>query len=193
LTPYIEKSTGFLLKGIVIATIVAMAFSCRNEMRDITAFDHSMDSLPAVSAYDIEFTYSDSARVQVRLLAPTMHNYDGEDSYMEFPDGFEVIFYDSLMNVTSRITANYGINYQERRLMEAHSDVVVNNYETDEQLNTEELIWDMRKEMIYSNKFVKITTGDGVLYGDGLESDQTFSSRRIINPSGEILIDEDNR
>ena len=162
-------------------------------MKDITAFDHALDSLPAVSAYDIEFTYSDSAMVQVRLLAPTMHSYDGEDSYMEFPDGFEVIFYDSLMNITSRITANYGINYQERRLMEARSDVVVNNYDTDEQLNTEELIWDMRREIIYSNKFVKITTGDGVLYGDGLESDQTFTSRRIINPSGEILIDEDNR
>ena len=77
--------------------------------------------------------------------------------------------------------------------MEAHSNVVVNNYETDEQLNTEELIWDQRKEFIYSNKFVKITTGDGVLYGDGLESDQTFSSRRIINPSGEILVDEEDQ
>ena len=174
-------------------TLLFMVFAFRNELKDITAFDSSLDSLPGVSAYDVEFIYSDSARIEVKLLAPTMHNSEGEDPYMEFPDGFEVIFYDSVMNIKSRITANYGINYRERKLMEAHSNVVVNNYETDEQLNTEELIWDQRKELIYSNKFVKITTGDGVLYGDGLESDQTFSSRRIINPSGEILVDEENQ
>lgn len=170
-----------------------MFFACRNEMRDITAFDSMLDTLPGLSAYDIEFTYSDSAKIQIRLTGPTMHSYDGEDPYLEFPDGFKVLFYDSLMNVQSQIRANYGINYQKRKLMEARGNVIVINYEADEQLNTEELIWDQRKEMIYSNKFVKITTGDGVLYGDGLESDQTFTSRRIINPSGEIMIDEENQ
>ncbi len=170
-----------------------MLFACRNEMRDITAFDSMLDTLPGLSAYDIEFTYSDSAKIQIRLTGPTMHSYDGEDPYLEFPDGFKVLFYDSLMNVQSQIRANYGINYQKRKLMEARGNVIVINYEADEQLNTEELIWDQRKEMIYSNKFVKITTGDGVLYGDGLESDQTFTSRRIINPSGEIMIDEENQ
>jgi len=170
-----------------------MLFACRNEMRDITAFDTSLDSLPGLSAYDIEFIHSDSARIQVRLSAPTMHSFDGEDPYMEFPDGFKVIFYDEEMIVKSQITADYGINYRERKFMEARGDVVVNNYDTNEQLNTEELIWDQRKEIIYSNKFVKITTGDGVLYGDGLESDQTFSNRRIINPHGEILIDEEKQ
>ena len=168
-----------------------MLFACRNEMRDITAFDNSLDSLPGVSAYDIEFVYSDSAKIQVVLSAPTMHSYEDEDPYMEFPDGFKVIFYNDDMTVKSQITANYGINYRERRFMEAKSNVVVNNYDTDEQLNTEELIWDQKKEIIYSNKFVKITTGDGVLYGDGLHSDQSFTNRHIIKPRGEILVDDD--
>ena len=170
-----------------------MLFACRNEMKDITAFDSSLDSLPSLSAYEIEFIYSDSARVQVILTAPTMNSFDGEDPYMEFPDGFKVVFHDNDGSVKSQITANYGINYENRRLMEGRGDVVVNNYDTEEQLNTEELIWDQKKEIIYSNKFVKITTGDAVLYGDGLESDQAFTNRRIIKPRGEILVDEDEQ
>ena len=189
----VEKSIGIISKSIVITTIIAMFFACRNEMKDITAFDNSFDSLPSLSAYEIEFIHSDSARVQVILTAPTMHSYDGEDPYMEFPDGFKVVFHDNDGTVKSQITANYGINYQERELMEGRGNVVVNNYDTEEQLNTEELIWDQRKEKIYSNKFVKITTGDGVLYGDGLESDQAFTNRRIIKPRGEILVDEDEQ
>lgn len=184
-------TTGKLLKCFVISIILTMSFACKNDMKDITAFGSMLDTLPDQSARDIEFTYSDSARVQIKLTSPFMNSYKGNDPYMEFPEGFKVVFYDTLMNITTRITANYGINYQNRKIMEARSDVVVINYITDEKLNTEELIWDQRKEIIFSNKFVKITSEDGVLYGDGLESDQTFSKRRIINPSGEILIEDD--
>ena len=49
----------------------------------------------------------------------------------------------------------------------------------------------MNKKIIYSNKFVKITSEDGVIFGDGLEAEQDFSKRKIINPSGEIEVKED--
>ena len=75
--------------------------------------------------------------------------------------------------------------------MEARGNVVVINYKTGERLDTEELIWDQAKELIYSYKFVKITSEDGVLYGDTLLADQDFSKRRILHPSGEIEVKDD--
>ena len=149
------------------------------------------DTVPDVSARNIDFTFSDSAMVQVRLTGPVMHAYEGEDPYMVFPEGFMVEFYDSVMNVTTTITGLYGIHYREKKFMEARQNVVVTNYETGERLDTEELIWDMNKKIIYSNKFVKITSEDGVIFGDGLEAEQDFSKRKIINPSGEIEVQED--
>ena len=100
-------------------------------------------------------------------------------------------FYDSLFNITTTITGDYGIHYQDKKQMEARKNVIVTNFETGERLDTEELIWDQKKEVIYSNKFVKITSEDGVLFGDGLEAEQDFSKRRIINPSGEIEVEDD--
>ncbi len=173
--------------------IMTMLFACKNDLKEVVAMDFSSDTIPDISAKNIDFTFSDSARVQVRLTGPVMHAYEGEGSYMVFPEGFKVEFYDSVMNVTSTITGMYGIHYREKQYMEARNNVVVTNYETGEQLNTEELIWDQVKEIIYSNKFVKITSEDGVIFGDGLEAEQDFSKRRIINPSGEIEVNEDEK
>ena len=173
-----------------MVTIIAMLFACKNDLKEVAAMDFS-DTVPDISARNIDFTFSDSAMVQIRLTGPVMHAYEGEDPYMVFPEGFMVEFYDSVLNVTTTITGLYGIHYREKKFMEARHNVVVTNFETGERLDTEELIWDMNKEIIYSNKFVKITSEDGVIFGDGLEAEQDFSKRKILNPSGEIEVKED--
>ena len=55
-----------------------------------------------------------------------------------------------------------------------------------EKLGTEELVWDQQKGRIYTDKFVKITTPDQIITGEGMESDQTFSDWEIMNVSGTI-------
>lgn len=179
-----------MVQSIVMIFIIAMLFACKNKLSDVTAIDFS-DTLPDVSASDIEFTFSDSAKIQLRLSGPLMHSYEGEEPYMVFPEGFRVEFFDSLLNITATITGDYGVHYREKKFMEARQNVVVTNFETGEQLDTEELIWDLKLKKIYSNKFVKITSEDGVLFGDGLEAEQDFSKRRIINPTGEIEVIDD--
>ena len=172
--------------------IIAMLFACKNEMSEVVAVNFS-DTLPDIAGKDVAFTYSDSANVQVRLTGPVMHAYDGDEPYTLFPEGFMVEFYDSVLTVTTVITAEYGIHYREKGIMEARKNVVVTNYETKEQLNTEELIWDEKKELIYSNKFVKITMEDGVLYGDTLIANQDFSKRQILHIYGEIEVEDDKK
>jgi len=168
-----------------------MLFACKNKMSEVVAINFS-DSLPDISARDIDFTLSDSARVQLRISGPVMYAYEeGDEPYMEFPEGFKVEFYDTAFNITSTITGEYGIHYRDKKLLVARKNVVVTNYETGERLDTEELIWDQVKEIIYSNKFVKISSDEGVIFGDGLEAEQDFSKRRIINPSGEIEVQDD--
>jgi len=180
----------YLLQSIVMIFIIAMLFACKNKLSEVVAIDFS-DTLPDVSARNIEFTFSDSAKVQLRLSGPLMHSYERDDPYMVFPEGFLVEFFDSALNITTTITGDYGIHYREKKYMEARQNVVVINFETGERLDTEELIWDLKRKKIYSNKFVKITSEDGVLFGDGLEAEQDFSKRRIINPTGEIEVKDD--
>ena len=170
---------------------MVMLFGCKSDIKTIYIYGE-IDTLPEMIAKDIEFIRSDSGIVQALLTSPLMNKYSGKKPFIEFPDGFKVQFYDSLLNVKSFITANYGISYEKKKRMEAYKDVVVINNEKNEKLNTEHLIWDQSKKIIFSNVAIKITTKDEVIFGDGLESDETFDKYEIINPTGVFHVSDDD-
>ena len=64
--------------------------------------------------------------------------------------------------------------------------MVVN--EKDERLETELLYWDREKELVYTDRFVKITTEDEIVMGIGLESNPRFTKYVIKNVSATISI-----
>jgi LPS export ABC transporter protein LptC len=110
-----------------------------------------------------------------------------ENPYIEMPKGVHALFYDDQLNVKSRLDADYGIRYEKEQKMEARKNVVVIN-EKGDMLNTEHLIWDERKEKLLSNEFVKITTKDEIIYGNGFEANQNFTKYRIFNIKGTLSI-----
>jgi hypothetical protein len=55
-------------------------------------------------------------------------------------------------------------------------------------LDTEELIWDESRKQIYSNAFVKITTIDEIILGNGMESNETFTDYTIKHITGKIKV-----
>ncbi len=175
----------FLFFLIFLITFI----SCENDIKVINTIGNK-DYLPVESAKDIETIYSDSGKVLMLLKAPQLDHYVGEKNYLEMPKGVSMFFYDSLQNVKSYLTANYAISYEKEKIMEAKNDVVVVN-EKNEKLNTEHLVWDQTKGIIYSDKFVKINTGKEILMGEGMESDERFDSWKIKRPKGSITIKED--
>lgn len=178
-----------VVKSIVVSFVATMLFACKNDMKTINSLSTS-DTLPTESAKDISFYYSDSGNVVIKLNSPTLKRYQKEEPYIEFPEGLELIFFDSLKNVKTRLTANYGISWENKKMMEVKNDVVINDYEKDEVLNTEHITWDQRKHMIYSDVLVKRTTPDGVLYFDGFEADENFEKYTFRKPRGVFTIEE---
>lgn len=179
-----------LFKSTVMISIVIVLFACENSITEIQEITRE-DTLPAVSAQNIRYERTDSGYIQIVLTSRLMNRYDGEDPYSEFPEGFEVTFYDTVGNPLSFIKANYGISYEKRKLMRARNEVVVKNYDTQEELSTENLVWDQRKKIIQSNTFVKITTPDKVVYGDSMKATESFSEREIFNFRGVFEVEED--
>ena len=62
--------------------------------------------------------------------------------------------------------------------------------EAGEKLETELLFWDQKKELIFTDRFVKITTEDQIIQGYGLESDTRLSKRKIKNLSATIYVSD---
>jgi LPS export ABC transporter protein LptC len=177
------------LKYISLLFSVIWITSCENDIKVINTIGNK-DYLPIESAKDVETIYSDSGYIRMIVKAPQLDRYEGEKPYVEMPKGILVYFYDTLNQVISKLTANYAINYEKDNLVEAKNNVVVVN-EKKEQLNTEHLVWDQKKAIIYSDKFVKINTGKEILWGEGLNSDDRFDKWKILKVKGSFTINQD--
>ena len=185
-----NTGTFILTVGIVVTFLTAMLTSCKNDVQTILSLD-VVDTLPEMTARDVEILYSENAKVQMKLVSPYLVNKMEEEDMLLFPEGFTVYFYDSAMNLQSTITADYGISYEKKKIMEARHNVVVENLEKGEVLNTEELFWNRGKQLIYSDKFVKLTSGEQVVTGDGLTSPEPFDELFINHPKGLLEIKEE--
>jgi LPS export ABC transporter protein LptC len=164
--------------------------SCQNDIQTINLLITGKN-LPSETMKDVEIVYSDSARIKMKLTGPKLDRYSGEKPHIVFPNGMNILFYNDSMKISSKLKADYGIRYEEAGEMEAKRNVEVVNIKG-EKLNTEDLLWDEAKDRIYTNVFVKITTGDEVIYGDGLESNRDFTKWRIKNIKGSFnLKDQD--
>ncbi|UCG28917.1 MAG: LPS export ABC transporter periplasmic protein LptC [Bacteroidales bacterium] len=167
-----------------------MLYSCKNDIEEINTLT-SVSNLPTQSIRDFESIYSDSAKIQILVKAPEVNRYgNAAEPYVEFPNGIEVYFYDEFEQVNSMLTAKSALYHESEELWEARDSVVAINVDG-EILNTDLLFWDEKRQLIYSNKFVKITTVNEVILGEGFEANQDFTDWVIKKPKGTIYLEEE--
>ena len=145
---------------------------------------------PMVELEEVIFYYSDSAQVKVKGTTP--HRLEYGDGNQEFPKGLYLEFYDDEGKIESTIRADIAYYNKEKNEWLGQENVVVENSETGQQLNTEELYWLPSEERIYTEKFVTIKREDEILHGRGLEASQDLSTYSITNPEGEFLLKEND-
>ncbi len=187
-------TTRFRNNKIAVAFFAIAIFflttACTNQISEVQELTQTAD-FPLRVQYNVHYEYSDSALKKLDITAPEAADYsDKEPPYLEFPKGIHVTFFDKHGVEEAFLKANYAKHLPRENKWLARGNVVVINNKNEE-LNSEELIWDERKAMIYSEKFVKIITPENTMTGKGFEADQSFSSYRIFNPTGTIDIDED--
>jgi LPS export ABC transporter protein LptC len=165
-----------------------LLFGCENNIERIKAFG-SPENLPIVEGTNFETMFTDSGEVRFYLKAPKLLQFDTDGiTYLEFPEGIELIKYDENQNVISSITADYAKKFEKEEKWEAKNNVVATNVQGDT-LKTEHLIWEEKEEKIYTEEFVRIIRPDQIITGIGFQSDQSLLNWRIKNPRGTIYID----
>lgn len=176
---------------MMVSIMVLFLSSCENDVQEVKKLN-TVDTEPLEIQEDLKLEYSDSSYTRLLLKAPRAETYSHlEEPYRLFPKGINVKFYDFYGRENSRLKANYAKEFIRQRLWEAKGDVVVVN-KKGEQLNTELLFWDEKREKIYSDAFVKITTKDQIIKGTGFEADQDFSDYEITDVSGVIYLNEED-
>jgi len=166
-----------------------MVLSCENKLDLIPKSD--LLTLPSLTVKDFETVYTDSGMLQLVLSSPLMEQYNNNVSpYSEFLSGLKVKFYDGQKEPSASVTAKYAKYTKNDNLWELKDSVVVIN-EGNDKLETEVLYWDQVKNLIYSDRFVKITSEDQIVMGTGFESDPRLIKRRIKKVSATIYLKDE--
>lgn len=167
------------------AAVCALLFSCGDE--DLSEKDFQPYEGPVSVIENFELTYSDSAKVKVRLMAKKQLEYSNGDR--NFPEGVYIEFYNKEELLETTLQANSGTLDGETNIYTAMGDVKIHNLLQSKSLFSEELYWDPTKEIIYTDKNVIIIQDGEKITGTGLEASQDFENYEIKNPKGSFAIE----
>ncbi len=168
-----------------------MLFSCKNDLKEIKALtQHKV--YPNQTAQELTIIRSDSAKIVAKIFAKEIKVFSkAKEPYINFPKGLLVESYKNYPIVESSINSNTAIYYTEKKMWHAIGNVIAVNIKG-EKLNTEELFWDEAEEVIYSDKFSRISTEDGTFYGkNGFTADQNFTKWKLINTGGIVNVKDE--
>lgn len=164
--------------------------ACSNKVEEVRFYSKS-ERIPIETQRDLHLIYTDSTFKRMEMKAPLAESYPNlNEPQREFRRGLKVRFFDPQGQEDSRLRADYALQLVNKGLWEARGNVVVNNRKG-EQLNTEKLFWDSQQEIIYTDAFVKLTTPEEVIMGEGFKADQNFSNYEIYRVTGTINVEDD--
>ncbi len=150
----------------------------------------SNEKVPSETLKQAELTYTEKGKVKVKIIAQKIERFTKPSPTINFSQGLVVYFYNDSAMLTSTLTAQQAIIDDEKQQMIAEINVELIN-QKQEKLNTEKLIWDEKSNLIYTEKSVKITSKNEIIFGDGFESTPDFSTYKITNVRGNINIRDD--
>ena len=172
-----NKLFSFLLLALI-------STACLDEGEDVDNLPEY--SGPIMEVSDAETLYSDSATVLVKVTAPRQLEY--QNGNQDFPEGFNIILYEKDGSEKSTIIADQGHYEKAENKYTATGNVIVKNVVSGDELRTEVLYWEPGKDMIHTDRYVEITSGGEIIMGEGLTSNQDFSSYRILKPTGAFSV-----
>ncbi len=178
------------LCSIAVIVVMTLMISCENDLTAVVKLTKK-DSIPDITILNVDVKQSELGMMKYELTAPKMVSFQAGDAYTEMPMGLKIVFFDSLMQPKSEITANYGISWDSRRTMQARGNVVVKNYQKQEVLNTESLFYDLNQRKVSTEDFVKITSPTKIITGKGMESDELFENWAIRSVNATIYVEDD--
>ncbi len=176
-----------------LGTIIAVLslWSCGE---DLTNTDVSVkkEEVSVEVGKDVEILYSDSAIVRIKITAPVMYNYLDNEQRQTFPNGIKVEFFDANAISQSVLTAKNATRKLNERTVVIRDSIEWHSIKQ-ENLYTEELIWDERNNTIFTKKFVKITRPGEKMFGYDFKSNQDFSKWELSTGSGWVKSDALNK
>ena len=183
---WFKKNTDQIFTIAALLTSCFFLATCENDegkIKSLTEKSREVEEARTVTIY-----ISQQGIMKAKLTAPLMLRYPTDSIYVEFPKSLHVDFYDSLVQVESRLDALYGKYFETENKVFLKDSVVVINVKGDT-LWSPELWWDQKLEKFYTDKPVRYHTRyDKIMGNNGLDVKQDLSGVIFHDPTGIFLV-----
>jgi len=188
-----SQSVSNSIKSIATLFLVAMLFSCGNDLKEVQDF-LADKNLPIGIVKQVNLIHTDSGRVKTKLTAPLLHDFSNREKhpYQEFPEGVKIVSFDKEKDSVT-LTANYSRTYSKTNISEVKGDVIVTNHKEKSKLFTEQLFWDQITHYFYTEKAFRLITQTDTIDGKGFESKEDLSKLTMKDISGAVYINENTK
>jgi LPS export ABC transporter protein LptC len=175
----------FRSAGFVAFAAVFFFCGCEEKIKPSVISSVNSQTLPQQESWNSTIVVSDSGRIRAIIWAGYIRVYESSP-VTQMSQGVKVRFFDAEGRQTSYLTSEEGSVDEVTNNLEAHKHVVVVSSDSS-RLKTEDLLWDNRRQLIYTprNEYVDITTPKEKLQGRGFESDQYLRNYRVFRVTGE--------
>ncbi|PCJ65669.1 MAG: LPS export ABC transporter periplasmic protein LptC [Bacteroidetes bacterium] len=188
------KINNIFMKAAILV-IAAFFMSCGNDEASIeeqSNLNDQRDSATVEVARDVVITYTDSGLLRAKISAPLMKRFPDKDNpRLEMPNGVKADFFDSDGEIQSSLTAKYAMHYEKDDRIEIRDSVRVIN-KNDEEIKTDELIWDKKNRRVTSDKPVRVRIrNEKIIKAEGFESDESFMNYTFKKVTGVVYLNEE--
>jgi len=177
------------INAFILIFTVTLVFSCQTNPQKMEALVKDIEE-PVVISQDVEWFYTKNGIASHRLISPKVLRFEGQKEYIEFPLGLEVFSFNVHGEQEAFMKSDYATQHLDDKTIEAKGGVLLKNLKG-EKLETEFLVWDEKREQIFTEAQVKITKQGQLIIGEGFESNTSFSKYTLKNSRGIINLDQE--
>lgn len=183
----------FFFVSCFLVTIASFLVACNtDDLKNAAEISAKKITFTTDTTKGVELVYSDSAKVKAKGSAPILVKVTPSSGtpYTEMPKGVKIDFYDSFQQLSSTVTADYAIRKETEQLTTLKKHVVVKDKKGNV-FTSEELVWDEKAKIFYSNQLVNINFPDGSFFsGNQFKAPQDFSSYELTTGTGQVDVKE---
>jgi LPS export ABC transporter protein LptC len=178
------------MRFIKVFLVVLLLISCENDLETIKKITFNAQS-PDETTKNLKMIYSDSGYAKVEIHASLAETYRMKQHITKVKDSLRVNFFSDKGNVVSTLSARYGeINHTKGTIL-VRDSVRLYNFAKKQMLETEALFWNQKDSTIYSQSQVIIKSPKGIVLGDGIRTNQSFSKYVLLKPTGRVELEKE--
>lgn len=164
--------------------ILFLPLACTSDAPPMGPQVECRDSLPVMATRGVSKLISDSGIVRYKIIAEEWLVFDKtRPQRQEFPKGVYLERYDDSARVNLHITADTAYCF-DQYLWKLRGRVVMNDRAKQITYSSDELYWDMRKHIFYSNSPMTLQEPDRLICGNWFESDEQMKQYRVGTTKG---------